>query len=217
MAKYDPTELYAAFDKIAAENDGSLPPPRQLVEYVSITPFGFNAKQIANWTFYWRKERGTAAAKPTGRPKPESKVKPQPELKEALRTILEEEPEDEEVAERRYKPEPPKAPQSTAPLPGSVIIVAKNCRMASRLVWDCYIGDERILERSAQPVTAAARKMLELGYSPDTIVSFRHETSKECSFRNLRLDWVAGKTVVESDRSGLHIRNWSAPEHWKNA
>ena len=213
MAKYDPTELYAAFDKIAAENDGSLPPPRQLIEYVSITSFGFNAKQIANWTFYWRKERGAAPTKTTGRPKPESEVKPQAEPKEALRTILEEPAPEED--ERAYKPELPKAPQSTAPLPGSVVIVAKNCRMASRLVWDCYIGDECILERSAQPVTAAARKMLELGYFPDTIVSFRHETSKDCSFRNLRLDWVAGKTVVESDQSGLHARNWSAPEHWK--
>lgn len=70
--------------------------------------------------------------------------------------------------------------------------------------------DDTLVVESHQPIYDGARRLLKLGYDPDTLMSARHETSKFDSIDPTPIRLLAKWTVVERDKGCLHLTPWRA-------
>ena len=76
---------------------------------------------------------------------------------------------------------------------------------------DAYL-DGHYIVTSREPLLDGARELLRRGYSPDTLLTTRHEGKSFDNFKPAPIGKLAGLTITEESRDGLRIRRWVPPK-----
>ena len=88
-------------------------------------------------------------------------------------------------------------------------VIVSNSRLSANRApaYAAYLDGEYLC-RSAQPLFEAARVLLEIGYSPITLLTTRHEGCPFDSFVPAPIGVLAKRTVKERAQGGLSIERW---------
>lgn len=78
--------------------------------------------------------------------------------------------------------------------------------------WDAVL-DGQVLCSSPIAICESARRLLELGYDPDRLMTVRHENSPHDSIKPCKIGALARWTVVESASRGLQRVRWKPFSH----
>ena len=79
--------------------------------------------------------------------------------------------------------------------------------------FDVFAEGEGLILRTSKPLHDGARRLLDLGYDPDELMTVRVEGRDYDSFKPIKIGEAAKWTVSESERQGLRRQKYVNPAH----
>lgn len=100
--------------------------------------------------------------------------------------------------------------RTTPPRPSLLITFRPHIERSGCHVnrFDAFLGDD-LVHTGAQILRPVARKLIERGYDPETLLTMQADGAERPSFQPRSLAAWAGEKLVEKDRGGFRVEKWT--------